>query len=74
MAKTQWRPLFADLLRPLLGPFYDVQPEEPVSDRLAVLSDALEEAGCTDADFLFHLRSEGPHVRGCWALDLLLGK
>jgi hypothetical protein len=42
--------------------------------RLAVLSDALEEAGCTDADLLGHLRSPGPHVRGCWALDLILGK
>ena len=43
-------------------------------DRLAVLSDALEEAGCDDADILEHLRSAGPHVRGCWALDLILGK
>jgi hypothetical protein len=42
--------------------------------RLAVLSDALEEAGCIDADLLSHLRSPGPHVRGCWALDLILGK
>jgi hypothetical protein len=42
--------------------------------RLAVLSDALEEAGCTDAEILSHLRSPGPHVRGCWALDLILGK
>ena len=42
--------------------------------RLAVLSDALEEAGCTDADLLSHLRSPGPHVRGCWALDLISGK
>jgi hypothetical protein len=41
---------------------------------LPVLSDALEEAGCTDADLLAHLRSPGPHVRGCWALDLILGK
>jgi len=39
--------------------------------RLAVLADALEEAGCTDADLLGHLRGPGPHVRGCWALDLL---
>ena len=43
-------------------------------DRLGVLSDALEEAGCADADVLNHLRSPGPHVRGCWALDLVLGK
>jgi hypothetical protein len=41
---------------------------------LAVLSDALEEAGCTDTNILAHLRSPGPHVRGCWALDLILGK
>jgi hypothetical protein len=43
-------------------------------DRLAVLSDALEEAGCADAAILDHLRSPGPHVRGCWSLDLILGK
>jgi hypothetical protein len=44
------------------------------SNRLGILSDALEEAGCTDPDVLTHLRSPGPHVRGCWALDLALGK
>jgi hypothetical protein len=42
--------------------------------RLAVLADALEEAGCTDAAILDHLRGPGPHVRGCFVLDLLLGK
>ena len=42
--------------------------------RLAVLSDALEESGCDDEEILNHLRSPGPHVRGCWVLDLLLGK
>jgi hypothetical protein len=41
--------------------------------RLAVLADALEEAGCEGADLLDHLRGPGPHVRGCWALDLVLG-
>jgi hypothetical protein len=44
------------------------------SARLAELADALEDAGCTDADLLGHLRSPGPHVRGCWAVDLVLGK
>jgi hypothetical protein len=39
-----------------------------------VLADALEEAGCTDADLLSHLRGPGPHVRGCWVLDAILGK
>jgi hypothetical protein len=42
--------------------------------RLAVLADALEEAGCTDAEILDHLRGPGPHVRGCWPVDLCLGK
>jgi hypothetical protein len=43
-------------------------------DRLAVLADALEETGCDSADIINHLRSPGPHVRGCWVVDLLLGK
>jgi hypothetical protein len=43
-------------------------------DRLQILADALEEAGCTDAAILGHLRGPGPHVRGCWVVDLLLGK
>jgi hypothetical protein len=42
--------------------------------RLAVLADALEEAGCTGADLLAHLRSGGEHVRGCWAVDLVRGE
>jgi hypothetical protein len=39
--------------------------------QLPILADALEEAGA-DADLAAHCRSEGPHVRGCWAVDLLL--
>jgi hypothetical protein len=42
--------------------------------RLTVLADALEEAGCTDAALLDHLRGPAPHVRGCWPLDLVLGR
>jgi hypothetical protein len=41
---------------------------------LPVLADALEEAGCTDSELLAHLRGPGPHVRGCWALELVLGQ
>ena len=41
---------------------------------LPILADALEDAGCTDADILSHCRGPGPHVRGCWVVDLLLGK
>src|SRR5262249_33545099 len=40
--------------------------------RLTILADALEEAGCTDQDILDHLRSPGPHTRGCWPVDLVL--
>jgi hypothetical protein len=42
--------------------------------RLAVLADMLEEAGCSDPQLLGHLRGPGSHVRGCWAVDLLLGR
>jgi hypothetical protein len=45
------------------------------ASRLAVLADALEEAGCHHRDILGHLREQGGvHVRGCWAVDLLLRK
>jgi len=43
-------------------------------DRLPILADALEDAGCTNADVLGHCRGPGPHVLGCWVVDLLLGK
>jgi hypothetical protein len=42
--------------------------------RLPALADTLEEAGCTDAAILEHCRQGGLHVRGCWVVDLLLGK
>ncbi|MBP3957234.1 hypothetical protein J8F10_18390 [Gemmata sp. G18] len=47
---------------------------EKAFDRLPILADALMDAGCSHDDLLNHLRSDGPHVRGCWALDLVLGK
>jgi hypothetical protein len=43
-------------------------------DRLPVLADALEEAGCHDTDILGHCRHPGPHVRGCWVVDSLTGR
>jgi hypothetical protein len=43
-------------------------------DRLPILADALEDAGCDHADILAHCRGTGPHARGCWVVDLLLGK
>jgi hypothetical protein len=43
-------------------------------DRLPILADALEEAGCGNTDILDHCRQPRVHVRGCWLVDLLLGK
>jgi hypothetical protein len=68
--------LTADV-RAMARPAYDERISEkgkldPV--RLAVLADALEEAGCCDESVIEHLRAPGPHVRGCWALDLVLGR
>ena len=48
--------------------------EERAFDRLPILADALEDAGCTNADILGHCRGGGEHVRGCWVVDLVLGK
>lgn len=48
--------------------------EEKLFDLLPILADALEDAGCTDTAILYHLRGPGPHVRGCWVIDLLLGR
>jgi hypothetical protein len=43
-------------------------------DRLPILADALLDAGCDNEDILSHCRSPGPHVRGCWVVDLLTGR
>lgn len=42
-------------------------------DRLPILADALQDAGCDDEDVLNHCRRPGGHVRGCWAVDLAMG-
>jgi len=43
-------------------------------ETMPILADALEDAGCDDAEILNHCRGPGPHVRGCWVVDLILGK
>jgi hypothetical protein len=48
--------------------------EERAFDRLPSLADALVAAGCDDSELFAHCRSEGPHVRGCWVVDAMLGK
>jgi hypothetical protein len=41
---------------------------------MPILADALEDVGCDHEDILEHCRGRVPHVRGCWVVDLLLGK
>jgi hypothetical protein len=48
--------------------------EERAFDRMPVLADALADAGCTNESILAHCRGSGPHIRGCWPVDLLLGR
>jgi hypothetical protein len=48
--------------------------DERAFDRLPILADALQDAGCDNDDILNHCRSDKPHVRGCWPVDLILGK
>jgi hypothetical protein len=47
---------------------------ERAFDHLPILADALEDAGCGNADILNHCRQPGEHARGCWLIDLVLGK
>jgi hypothetical protein len=48
--------------------------DERSFNRMPILADALKDAGCEDADILAHCRQKRKHVRGCWVVDLLLGK
>jgi hypothetical protein len=49
--------------------------DEKAFDRMPILADALQDAGCDNEDILNHCRAENwEHVRGCWVIDLLLGR
>ena len=48
--------------------------EDKAFERMPILADALMDAGCEDEQIIGHCRGEGPHVRGCWVVDLVLGK
>jgi hypothetical protein len=63
----RWRTPEAQALAQLI---YDQRRFEDLPE----LADLLEAAGCPPHNVLDHCRSGGPHVRGCWALDLVLGK
>ncbi len=72
-----WLAWDGGLVQRLAEDAYEVRslPEGGLDNaRLAVLADALEDAGCTNAELLDHLRDPGPHVRGCFAVDWVLGK
>jgi hypothetical protein len=65
--EAQWRtPTVLDLASAIYT--------ERAFDRMPILSDALLDAGCNDASILSHCRGDGVHVKGCWVVDLLLGK
>jgi hypothetical protein len=48
--------------------------EDQAFDRLPMVADALMDAGCDDEQIISHCRGPGPHVRGCWVVDLILSK
>jgi hypothetical protein len=48
--------------------------DDKAFERMPILADALMDAGCEDEQVIAHCRGERPHVRGCWVVDLVLGK
>lgn len=78
------RCIFGNPFRPASIAFRATNPALPSSarriyeerdfDRLPFLADSLEEVGCDDQDLIAHCRAAGPHARGCWAIDRILGK
>ena len=65
--ERSWR---SQTVQQLAAAIYD----ERRFEEMPVLADALEEADCWDEEILSHCRKPGLHVRGCWVIDLLLGK
>jgi hypothetical protein len=64
--RSWWTSTVVDLARGI----YD----ERAHDRLPILADALQDGGCDSEPILAHCRSDGIHARGCWVVDLVLGK
>ena len=83
-----WRPFFHDVfgdffrsvslnpvwLTPTVKALASTIYDERAFDRMPILGDALEEAGCANADILSHCSQPGEHIKGCWVVDLILGK
>ncbi|MBP3956589.1 hypothetical protein J8F10_15045 [Gemmata sp. G18] len=57
-------------VRPLAEGIY----QDRAFDRMPILADALQDAGCDNDDILNHCRQPGEHVRGCWVVDMLTGR
>jgi hypothetical protein len=71
-----FRPITLDLslLTPTLVQLAQAIYDNRAFNRLPELADTLHDAGCDNEEILNHCRGQGPHVRGCWVVDLLLGK
>lgn len=71
-----FRPAKLDVSRltPVVIKLAQAMYDERDFDRMLQLADALEQRGCSDEMILNHCRAPGPHVRGCWVVDLVLGK
>jgi hypothetical protein len=67
---TDWLAWRSGTIRQIARNIYDTRR----FDEVPVLADALEDAGCDDTAMLRHFREQVPHVRGCWAVDLVLGQ
>jgi hypothetical protein len=68
--KQQWLAWESGLLVRLAEGIY----EDRAYDRMPILGDALEDAGCEEEEILRHCREEREHLRGCWVLDWVLSK
>jgi len=71
-----FRPVTADpsWLTPTVVALASQMYESRDFSTMPILADALQDAGCDNAEVLAHCRGEGPHVRGCWLIDMLTGR
>lgn len=87
--RRRHRELFGKILRAMVGPGLKWSDEwrtetavllargiydERGWDRMSLLSDALQDAGCDDPRVISYCRGDGPFCRGCWILDMVLAK
>ena len=71
-----FRPILLDAvwLTPAVVQLAQTIYDDRAFDRLPELADALQDAGCDNDEILAHCQGPGPHARGCWVVDLILGK